>query len=42
VALAASAGDVEKLAKQAQNPISDLVSIPIEENLHVGGLSGET
>jgi hypothetical protein len=34
--------DVEALAKQAQNPISDLITVPIEENFSFGGLDGET
>jgi hypothetical protein len=38
----ARGGDVEALAKQAQNPISDLISVPIEENLSFGNLDGET
>ena len=29
--------DVEALAKQAQNPISDLITVPIEENFSFGG-----
>jgi len=32
---------VEELAKKAQNPISDLISVPIEENANFGGLGGE-
>ncbi len=38
----ASADEAAKLAKQAQNPISDLISVPIEDNINVGGLNGET
>lgn len=38
----ASAGDAEDLAKQAQNPISDLITLPIEENFSFGGLDGDT
>ena len=34
----AGAGDAEDLAKQAQNPISELITVPIEENLSFGGL----
>jgi hypothetical protein len=41
-AQAATARDAEAVAKQAQNPVSDLISIPIEENFNVGGLHGET
>ena len=38
----ASGGDATDLAKQAQNPISDLITVPIEENFSFGGLAGET
>ncbi len=38
----AAAEDTEALAKQAQNPISDLITVPIEENISFGGLEGET
>jgi hypothetical protein len=38
----ARGGDAEALAKQAQNPISDLITVPIEENLSFGNLDGET
>jgi hypothetical protein len=36
------AEDKEELAKQAQNPISELITVPIEENFSFGGLRGET
>jgi hypothetical protein len=38
----ASARDAEALAKESQNPVSDLVTLPIEENFGFGGLDGAT
>jgi hypothetical protein len=38
----ASAKDAEALAKESQNPIADLVTLPIEENFGFGGLDGRT
>jgi hypothetical protein len=38
----ASARDAEALAKESQDPLSDLITVPIEENLGFGGLDGET
>jgi hypothetical protein len=38
----ASAKDAEALAKESQNPIADLVTLPIEENFGFGGIDGRT
>ena len=38
----ASAKDAEALAKESQNPVSDLVTVPIEANFGFGGLDGST
>lgn len=38
----ASGADATDLAKQAQNPISDLITVPIEWNLNFGNLEEET
>jgi hypothetical protein len=32
---------IEDLAKKVQNPVSDLISVPIEENVNFGDLGGE-
>ena len=38
----ASTKDAEALAKESQNPVSDLITVPIEENFGFGGLDGAT